>query len=132
MTNKIYLSIAKLAWPKIIRQGLAALAGVFASHGIVGDVTDTKSLLIALVLWLVSTLTSLITKNAIDDEWRELLRKLVEAIVSQGIAAFAGWMATSGFNGDPMQTEAVLIWLGNHGISVATRPDAKPKQIPPK
>jgi hypothetical protein len=130
--NKIYLSIAKLAWPKIVRQSFAALAGVFAAHGVAGDVMDTKSLLIALVLWLVTTLTSLITKKAIDDEWRELLRKLVEAIVSQGIAAATGWLATSGYNGDPMQAEALMIWLGNLGISWASRPDAKPKQIPPK
>jgi hypothetical protein len=130
--NKIYLSIAKLAWPKIIRQGLAALAGVFASHGLAGDVFDLKSLLVAVGIWAVTSLMSLVTKNVLDEGWREILRKLVEAAVSQGIAAFAGWMATSGFNGDPMQTEAVLIWLGNHGISVASRPDAKPKQIPPK
>lgn len=129
MKNKLYLSIAKLAWPKIVRQSLAALAGVFAAHGMAGDVYDLKSLIVAALIWGVTSLLSLVTKNALDEGWREILRKLVEAGVSQGIAAASGWLATSGFDGDPMQTEAVLIWLGNFGLSAASRPDAKPKAL---
>jgi hypothetical protein len=121
--NKVYLAIVKLALPKLIRQGLAALGGIMAAHGVAADVANTNSIVSGAILWGVTALWSLLAKKLPDDGWREILRKLTEAFTSQGIAFATGWLSSQGFNGDPASTEAVALFLANFGISAAARPD---------
>jgi hypothetical protein len=90
----------------LIRQALAAFAGTLAAQGITVNADSTASLLTALIIFAVSALWSWIVKlkwstdsrtlDVIDDSTAGMLRKALGSLVSQGVAAFSGYLATQG------------------------------------
>ena len=105
----------------LLRHFITALGGA-----LLVDTSNTQSLVFGLVAIGCAWLSSLIQKLRwivdedgimISDTHKELLKKMLAALVSQGLAALSGWMMANGFDANPNDPAAVMLFLGNYGIS---------------
>jgi hypothetical protein len=105
--------------PTLIRHGIAALGGALAC-----DASSLTSLLSGVLVMLVSVMWSYFahTKGDRLNEHSPLLAELSRALASNAVAALSGVLATHGFTGQPDDTAAVLLFLGNatHSSAVKT------------
>jgi hypothetical protein len=102
----------------ILRHFITALGGV-----LLVDVTNTQSFVFGLgclfFTWLWSLASKLEWTEAIhvSDDMQAVAKKALAALVSQGLAALSGYMLAHGFEGDPNDPAAVMLFLGNLGAS---------------
>jgi hypothetical protein len=129
-TLKLALPLVKLALPKLIRQGLAALGGALAAQGILhnGEASNFPLLIAGFLLWGLTSAYSAYFKTEPNEEAVNTLKKVIAATVSQGFSFFAGWLSQAGFQGNPADTEAVALFFANLGLSAVSRPDAPKKK----
>jgi len=113
----------------LARHGLAAFAGTLAAQGLTVDASSTSSLVTALIIFAGASLWSWIVKlkwstdsrtmNVIDDTTAEMVRKLIGAFVSQGMAAFSGYLATQGHAVNVDDPVALSVFGANLALSKA-------------
>jgi len=129
-TLKLILPLVKLALPKLIRQGLAALGGALAANGVLanGEAATFPLLIAGCLLWGFTSFFSAFFKTEPSADYIDAVKKLIAAGVSQGFSFFAGWLSQAGFAGNPADAEAVGIFLANLGLSAVSRPDAPKKK----
>lgn len=102
----------------LLRHFITALGGV-----LLVDTSNTQSLVFGLIVigcaWLWSVIQKLDWNGHVQirDDYKELLKKMGAALVSQGLAALSGWMMEKGFLGDVNDPAAVLLFFGNYGAS---------------
>lgn len=113
----------------LIRHGLAAFAGTLAAQGLTVDASSTSSLVTALIIFAGASLWSWVVKlkwstdnrtmHVIDDTTAEMIRKLLGAFVSQGMAAFSGYLATQGHSVNVDDPVALSVFGANLALSKA-------------
>lgn len=113
----------------LIRHALAASGAFLAAHGAtVDDPNSLTALLTGLLLWLLSVLWSWFSKldwlpvsyaPKLSRDEKAVGRKLIAALVSQGVAALAGVVEQQGFSGNPDDATALIIFCANLAVSRA-------------
>lgn len=131
---KILSPAIRLVLPKLIRQGLAAIGGALAGAGVMDASSDGGALTVpmiitGLLLWAFTAIHSAWVKSPVDAETMGVVKKLMEALIAQGMSFYSGWLATAGFEGDPANAEAVTLFFANLGLSALSRPVDKSKVI---
>jgi len=102
----------------VLRHFITALGGV-----LLVDVTNTQSFVFGLACLFFTWLWSLVSKLErteaiyVSDDTQAVLKKALAALVSQGLAALSGYMLAHGFEGDPNDPAAVMLFLANLGAS---------------
>jgi hypothetical protein len=112
----------------IIRQVLALFAGFLLQHGIQADASNSASLIAGALIFGGAFFWSWLTKlewskkrnlsGYVSDDRAAMLRKALGALVSQGLAALAGWwQAKTGETVNAADPAAVILFLANLGAS---------------
>lgn len=145
MKDKLIALFAKLWMPTLVRHVLAAAGGYTAAAGI--DGSTTTGLFAGGVLYVSSLAWSLVQKRfgsllekwgmadvqALDAETaiygRQLAAMFFGAVTSQLVAALSGYLLAAGYAGDVNDPTAVLIFLGNLGLSKARGPASAASQL---
>lgn len=102
----------------LLRHLLTAVGGALLI-----DTSNTQALIGGLVCigftWLWSLVSKLEWTAAIHlrDDFKDVAKKALAALISQGFAALSGWLMASGFDADPNDPVAVMLFLGNLGAS---------------
>jgi hypothetical protein len=110
-----------------LRHGLAVLAGFLIHHGIATD-GSSASLITGMFTLLVVTLASWLGKlrwnwspafnRILDDNGIQTVQKLIGAVVSQALAAFSGYLATTPAGTfDVQNPEALTLFFANAAAS---------------
>lgn len=111
----------------LARQGLAATGASFVYNGVTIDASSTSTLFTGVLLLVASVLWSWLSKlkwvhdidadEIITDDRKAVLQKLGAAVASQCVAALAGWLLASGFQGDANDPLAVALFVSNVAAS---------------
>lgn len=111
-----------------LRHGFSALAGFLITHGIATQADSSASIITGLVMLFIVTVSSWFAKlrwnfsphfnRIIDDNGLQVIQKLVGAAVSQGLAAFSGYLATTPAGTfDVQNPEALTLFFANAAAS---------------